>query len=172
MKKVILILVLITIANTTFGQNNYEFKSGGRIFQNNKEIVPDNVRKLLIKNQPALALYEAGRTKKTWGNVLMIGGLATMTGKLLLDLTTDTEKTTTNGNYNSINIDQKRSSTTGYIIGGVMFIAAIPIKIGFSKKIKKAVLLMNEEVKPKETSLIESTSFVMNQNGAGLLFTF
>jgi hypothetical protein len=171
MKKLFFTLLII-VPFISFAQDTYTFKSGGRIFQNDREIAPDAVRGMLLRNQPALALYEAGRTKKTLGNVLLYGGLATLTGKLLLDLTTDTESTITYGNYNTVNVDQKRSTPTAYIIGGIMLVAAIPIKIGFSKKIKKAVSLMNEAAKKPETSFIESSSLVMNQNGVGISITF
>ena len=58
-------------------------------------------------------------------------------------------------------------------VGGALVIIAIPIKIGFSKKIKKAVSLMNEDLKnPKTGFNIESTSFISNSNGVGISITF
>ena len=50
---------------------------------------------------------------------------------------------------------------------------SIPIKGGFSKNIKNAVALINEDFKNPKTSFnIESTSFISNTNGLGISITF
>ena len=58
-------------------------------------------------------------------------------------------------------------------MSGAVIIIAIPIKLGFSKKIKRAVSLVNEDFKKPTTGFnIESTSFVSNANGFGISITF
>jgi hypothetical protein len=64
---------------------------------------------------------------------LLYGGIATLATKLSLDLLTDNRSSKSNGIYQT-----ERSSIGGYILGGVMLITAIPVKIGFSRKIRKS----------------------------------
>lgn len=59
-----------------------------------------------------------------------------------------------------------------YVIGGIMSAAAIPIKIGFSKKIKKSIILMNEDAKNPKTTFIESSEIIANSNGIGISIKF
>ena len=154
MKKIICLLVTL-LSITGFSQEVYKFKSGGRVFDSkNQKISPEEVRSLLVTNQPALELYEAGRNKKTFGNILLYGGF--VSGIYLFS------KDYFNG---------KKVGDESYLVIGLALLA-IPIKIGFSKKIKKAIEMLNEDnLKPKTTS-IESTSFIANNNGVGVSFTF
>jgi hypothetical protein len=73
--------------------------------------------------------------------------------------------------YNEGMTSGKGLSYTPIIIGGAMIIIAIPVKIGFSKKIKKAVDLMNNP-EPKSIGFIESSSILINQNGIGFAVKF
>ncbi len=85
MKKLILIVVLF-VAFSGFSQELYTFKNGGRITQNGKVISPERIREILVNNQSALNLYEAGRNKKTIGSMLLWGGFATLIGKFYYDM--------------------------------------------------------------------------------------
>ena len=53
-----------------------------------------------------------------------------------------------------------------------MIILAIPIKIGFSNKIKQAVVLMNQDLKNPKTTLIESSDIIVNSDGIGVSIKF
>ncbi len=53
-----------------------------------------------------------------------------------------------------------------------MIVASIPIKIGFSNKIKQAVVLMNQDLKIQKTTYIESTDMIVNSNGIGVSIKF
>ncbi len=164
-----IICLLITLLSITgFSQEIYMFKSGGRVFDSkNQKISPDEVRDLLVNNQLALELYEAGRNKKTFGNVLLYGGIAMGIGKFIYDAKSPAYKVSTNGQLN-----YEVTSNVLYYVSGAIVLVAIPIKIGFSKKIKKAIEMLNENnLKPKTTS-IESTSFIANNNGVGVSITF
>jgi predicted phage tail protein len=87
---------------------------------------------LLANDKKTLDLYNAGRTKKTFGNVLIYGGIATMMAKLLVDANSSTSKTTNSSAYNSpINTKQETRTATGYIIGGAMILGGAIIKAGF-----------------------------------------
>ena len=73
MKKIICLLVTL-LSITGFSQEVYKFKSGGRVFDSkNQKISPEEVRGLLANNDEALDLYEDGRNKKTFGNILLYG---------------------------------------------------------------------------------------------------
>ena len=140
----------------TYSQEIYTFKSSGRVFDSqNQKISPDEVRDLLITNQPALELYEAGRNKKTFGNILLILGSGSIIGDLIIGSTR--------------NVVYPTALT---YIGIPSLLMAIPIKIGFSKKIKKAVKMLNEDNIKTKTSSIENTSIIANTNGVGLSITF
>ncbi len=58
------------------------------------------------------------------------------------------------------------------IVGGAMIVAAIPVKIGFSKKIKNSIANFNERTLKKTSSIELKTSIIANQNGVGLQITF
>lgn len=153
MKKIITTLMfLATVA--TFSQQ-LTYKSGGAVYNGeNKKLSPNQVRALLANNSEALSLYNAGRNKKTWGNVLLYGGLGLVATNLIVSANTDN---TTVSNYNSNNpysspsIHSERANMTAAIIGGALIVASIPIKIGFPKKIKAALDKYN-------TSLADSYS--------------
>ena len=53
-----------------------------------------------------------------------------------------------------------------------MLITAIPVKIGFSNKIRQAISLANQDLRNPKTSYIESTDLVINSNGIGFQITF
>jgi hypothetical protein len=170
MKKIVLVLVLMVV-NLSFGQEKYIFKSGGRIYQNGEKISPDRVRDLLINDQKTLQIYNAGRDKKSVGNVFIYGGIATMIGKALVDYTTSSTRISS-GNYYGSNVIQEEMTATGYILGGVMILGGGIIKGGFSKKIKRVVTVMNQNPKNPQTTFIESSSIMVNNDGVGISFTF
>lgn len=63
-------------------------------------------------------------------------------------------------------------SVVGYIIGGALALISIPIKIGYSNKIRQAVDLMNKESKNPKTTEIESANIITNTNGVGFAIAF
>lgn len=76
----------------------------------------------------ALALYDAGRSKKTVGNILFPVGVAFIVDDLV----------------NGANRDITYPTTFTYL-GYACLLIAIPVKIGFSNKIEKAVNLLNQD---------------------------
>ncbi len=162
MRKLLLLLLLI-IPFFSFSQDILTYKSGGRIFNsNNQKLNSDEVRSLLSNNSDALNLYNAGKSKQTLGNILLYGGISTV----IINHYSIIQNAKNKGDINS-------SRNIPYIIGGGLILTAIPIKIGFSKKIKKAVNLTNVDIKnPKTGFNLESTNFISNSNGVGFSFTF
>lgn len=142
------------------------YKSYGNILNSeNQQISPDQVRELLKDNQKLLADYNAGRSKKTIGNILLIGGSALVIGDLIVGATTDGNTTVTG---NSIQTESNYPSALTFV-GLAAVAVAIPVKIGFSKKIKNVVTEYNNQLatgynKPK-------LDLITNSNGIGLRFT-
>lgn len=162
MKKIIC-LFLFALPFLNFSQEQLTFKSGGRVYNSNLEkLTSDEVRTLLQPNPEALQLFNAGRSKKTVGNILLYGGVSTV----VINHYSIFKNAKNKGDINS-------SRNIPYIIGGGLILIAIPIKIGFSKKIKKSLELINNDFKNPKTGLtIDSTNFISNSNGFGISITF
>ena len=164
MKKVILLLIVI-LPLISFSQETFTFKSGGRVLQDNIKISPTAVRDQFNANKQISDLYNAGRTKKTVGNVLLYGGIGTL---IIKHITVINANKVSNGNL----YDIKKTSNVLYGVGAGIVLLSIPIKIGFQKKIKKAISLMNDEVQKPKTAFIEKATFISNSNGFGVSITF
>lgn len=153
-----------------------DYKSNGTILNSeNQEISPDQVRELLKNNEKLLADYNAGRSKKTAGNILFCVG----SGFVIADIYRRIYKPDVyeysfkqSTFYQTIEAklikEIKFPSALGYI-GFTLIAVALPIKIGFSKKIRNVVTDYNNQSttgynKPK-------LDLITNSNGIGLRFT-
>jgi hypothetical protein len=156
-------LLLLTTSFFCYSQDALILKSTSRIFNSsNIKLSNEEVRNLFASNTVALRLYNSGKTKQTIGNIFLYGGISTVLINHYLIFKKSSK-------YGYVKADRN----IPYIIGAGLILTAIPIKIGLSKKIKKAVLLMNEDLKTPKTSFnIESTSFISNSNGFGISITF
>ena len=156
MKSKLLIITFLLVALSSFSQQ-ITYKSGGNILDSkNDKMSPTAVRALLSKNTDLLNLYNAGRTKKTVGNIFFYGGL----GLIVTDLA--------NGAFNDIIYP-----TALTYIGITCVVVSIPVKIGYSKKIKTVVNDYNKQVVFNDHNLkIESINLVTNTNGLGFQITF
>ncbi len=156
MKSKLLIITFLLVALSSFSQQ-ITYKSGGNILDSkNDKMSPTAVRALLSKNTDLLNLYNAGRTKKTVGNIFFYGGL----GLIVADLA--------NGAFNDIIYP-----TALTYIGITCVVVSIPVKIGYSKKIKTVVNDYNKQVVFNDHNLkIESINLVTNTNGLGFQITF
>ena len=156
-------LLLLTTSFFCYSQDALILKSASRIFNSsNIKLSNEEVRNLFASNTVALRLYNSGKTKQTIGNIFLYGGISTVLINHYLIFKKSSK-------YGYVKADRN----IPYIIGAGLILTAIPIKIGLSKKIKKAVLLMNEDLKTPKTSFnIESTSFISNSNGFGISIIF
>jgi hypothetical protein len=167
MKSLFAFFFLIT-SFFSFSQEALLFKSPSKVLNSDKEkLTPTEVRDLFATNPEALQLYNSGKSKQTLGNILLYGGIATVVTTHLIRVT----DSKTIDQYGRLII--KERSNIPYFVGLGAILIAIPIKIGFSKKIKKAVSLINEDLRNPKTGLnIESTSLISNSNGLGISITF
>jgi hypothetical protein len=139
------------------------YKSNGNILDSEKQkISPDKVRELLANNEKLLSDYNAGRSKKTVGNVLLIGGSALIVTDLITALTTS---------YGLKDGSEKGFPTALTYIGVAALIIAIPVKIGFSKKIKSVVSEYNNQKTVGYESNYQKLDLITNSNGIGLRLT-
>ena len=157
------ILFLLVFPLLSFCQDALTCKGNGNICNSSgQKLSSEEIRGILNNNSQALTLYNSGKTKQTAGNILLYSGIATV----VINHYSILQNAKNKGDINP-------SRNIPYIIGGGLILAAIPIKIGFSNKIKKSVSLINEDLKnPKTGFNIESTSFVSNSNGFGISITF
>jgi hypothetical protein len=153
------------------------YKSNGTILNSeSQKISPNQVRELLKNNQKLLADYNAGRSKKTVGNILLYGGIGIVLGKLMYNNLSDSSETTQNPNYGNGSFQytttyNERSSTL-YYIGLAAIAVAIPVKIGFSKKIKNVVTDYNNENATGYKQFNEPRlDLITNSSGIGLRMT-
>ncbi len=167
--KQLITFLLLSSSFFCFSQDVLTFKSTSRVFNSdNVKLTPSEVRDLFATNPKALHSYNVGKTKQTLGNILLYGGLSTVITKHLVNIS---DSNIVNNPYGYPTT--KKTSNALYFVGAGAALIAIPIKIGFSKKIKRAVSLMNEDLKTPKTSFnIESTSFISNSNGVGFSITF
>ncbi len=150
------------------------YKSNGNVLDSEKhKISPDKVRELLKDNEKLLENYNLGRAKKTTGNILLIGGLGFLTADLIKGVTASGISSTPVGGGQYVIQNEKNNypSVLTYL-GVAAVIIAIPVKIGFSKKIRNVVNEYNNSNLTGYNNL-ENTKidFITNSNGIGLRLT-
>ena len=172
MNKPLFFLFIFFCSLQTFSQK-LVCKSNGTILNSeNQKISPDQVWELLKDNQKLLADYNAGRTKKTFGNILLIGGLGLLTADLIHGATASgMTAVPTGGGYYSLQTEKTYPTALTYV-GVMAVIIAIPVKIGFSKKIKNVVTEYNNQMATGYNQLNkQKLDLITNSNGIGLRLT-
>ncbi|NDP27814.1 MAG: hypothetical protein GZ087_10375 [Flavobacterium sp.] len=149
------------------------YKSNGNILNSeNQKISPDQVRELLKDNEKLLADYKAGRSKKTVGNVLFIGGSVLILTDMITNLTSKQKLTYSDDiSHSIIKVENRIYPSVFTYIGIAAIIVAIPVKIGFSKKIKNVVADYNNQNTTGYKQFNEpKLDLITNSNGIGLRF--
>lgn len=119
MKNSIKIIFVLFACQVSFAQK-LVYKNKGNIRDDKgKNLSSNEVRSLLANNETLLEEYNIGRTKKTVGNVLLVGGATLAYVPTVIQL------------YNG-----KPVSTGLFAAGIVSMLVAIPVKIGYTKKLK------------------------------------
>lgn len=172
--KYIFVLMLALVVQFGNSQEKLTFVKGGKVLNEAGYKINSEVVKLILKDNPtALDLYTTGRDKKTTGNILLISGFALATGSFVYHLNAPSKTTTTyNGNGNYPTITTERIKPTVYYVSAAMILIAIPIKIGFSKRIKKAIEMNNSSLPTTSNFKIDDSYFLVNNNGVGVGISF
>ena len=149
-------LSIFLISSINYSQQ-LVYKENGNISDiNGIKLSPDEVRNIISANQSLVDLYNEGREKKTFGNVMLIGGAAF----IVTDLIVSSQK---------YGVTYPTALT---YIGAASLVLSIPVKLGFSNKIKKAVDGHNKLLVYNKTIEIQDFSLITNQNGIGFQITF
>ena len=172
MKKILLICLLTGLFS--FAQDVYQYKSGGRIFENERKLHRDDIENYFGHRKDIMKEYNAGKTKKTVGNILFYSGTTIFLCKFFSESLFPKKPTFVQTFYGPQSVSDLPKNNTLLYVGGAMAIIAIPIKIGYSKRIKNAVHLMNQELlnQKKEQSYNIEYNIIGNSNGVGIKMTF
>lgn len=169
-----LFFILLFFCSLQSHSQKLVYKSNGTILDSeSQKISPNQVRELLKDNQQLLQDYNDGRSKKTLGNILLIGGLGFLTADLVQGVTVSGISATPIGGGQYTLQDEKNNypSLMTYI-GIAAVIVAIPIKIGFSNKIKNVVTdYNNQNATGYEQFNDPRLDLITNSNGIGLRVT-
>ncbi len=167
MKKIWLFFLLLSCS--VFSQQ-LNYGTGGNILNSeNKKIKSVDAREMLAVNPAALALYNTGRQKKSWGNALFYGGFGLCAINLVNGVFSDYGEVTQKGNNYYYNDD--KTSPVLAIIGGAMVLASIPIKSNYTKKVKAAISEYNKDIVQQE-SYETHVTLVANGQGFGFKLSF
>jgi hypothetical protein len=150
------------------------YKSNGTILDfESQKISPNQVRELLKDNQQLLEDYNDGRSKKTLGNILIISGLGFLTADLVQGVTASgISATPIEGGQYALQDEKNNYPSLMTYIGIAAVIIAIPIKIGFSNKIKNVVTDYNNQNATGYKQFNEPRlDLITNSNGIGLRMT-
>ncbi len=155
MKKSLILFALLLATAFSYSQK-LTVNESGNVFdpQNNKWTVTE-VRDILYTSPKALELYNTAREKKTWGNVFLYGGLGVTTASLLYYSTQDVE-----------------AQPAIMVLGAVMVLVAIPVKIGHTKKVKKAIDIYNNSLDKTTTSTPIKVTLTASQDQIGFKYQF
>ena len=142
------------------------YKSNGNITDSeNQNISPDQVRELLKDNEKLLADYNVARKKKTVGNILLIGGAALIGTTVTVAVISFSEEI-------QIVNSTKNYVQAIYIVGLASVIVAIPVKMGFSKKIENVVTEYNNQNMTGYNQFNnQKLDLITNSKGIGLRLT-
>jgi len=154
--KLVYLITFLLFSVVAFSQQ-LTYRGNGNISNSmGKTLKTAEVKELFAYNPALLKYYSDAKDKKTIGNILLFGGSGLIVSDLLLGLTSNTTYPT---------------AITYIGLGSLLL--AIPIKTGFSKKIKKAVNDHNESLAyHKSTFEINDIALMTNHNGIGIQLKF
>lgn len=155
MKNSIKIILLLLMCQLSLAQK-LVYKNRGNIEDvNGNNLSSNEVRSLLANNETLLEEYNEGRMKKTVGNVLLAGGATLAFGVTAIQL------------YKGTPV------STGIVAVGVLsMLVAIPVKIGFKKRIKNVVTEFNNQKSIGANNFkVDNLDILANSNGFGIKLT-
>lgn len=151
MKNSILFLALLFV---TFSFSQEITKTKSKYYVNGNQIATYEAKNLIKNNPEAYKYFKQGKNKEAIGGLFMGFGIGFGIANAV--------------NAASSNIDYPSGAT--YVALGAIAVS-IPILIGRTKKIEKAVEIYNQGL--KNTGEIDfEYNFVANQNGVGFQITF
>ena len=150
-----LLFVLVLTSSFAYSQQ-LNYKKGKVYNENNTKLSNNEVKELLSSQPELLVSYNEGKAKAGIGGFLLgLGG-----GLVVADLLTGATQ------------DKVYPSGLTYV-GLVSTVIAIPITIGHTKKIKKAIDGYNQSITSKNVAFsLEKITILSNKNGIGMQLSF
>jgi hypothetical protein len=165
MKRYVFVFLFLSFAG--YAQVQFQTGSSGSVYDTNGyKYEPKWVRAQMKDHPEALKLYNVGRQKKTFGNVMFYTGI----GLGLINLYQGTYGDNTYIDSNGYPMTKKVGPELA-IIGGVLVLASIPVKLGYSKKIQQSIEEYNKGIAQASESTV-SMSIQATTNGLGVLVRF
>ncbi len=165
--------ILFFIITTVGFAQHFTYGSGGTVYNSEgKKVTPTDVRTFMRDNPEALELYNAGRSKKTFGNTFFYGGLAMIGANVIVAMNTTDINTSGSSSYPQVSSD--RSNMTFAVIGGILLAVSIPVKIGYPRRIREAIGKYNSKL-PESYAGNDNqiqTSIVASNHQLGLRISF
>ncbi len=169
MKNTLLLIALFLASASSFSQALHVNGTGNVYDNENNKWTVKEVEDILYTHPKALELYKEGREKKTWGNVLLYGGLAAVATNVIINATTEPEIYSGSPYYST---PTTKSTFAPAIIGAAMIIVAIPVKIGHSKKVKTAINMYNNSLNQTAEKVETKVTFMASSNQVGFKLQF
>ena len=166
MKNTLLLIALFLVSASSFSQALHVNGSGNVYDNENNKWTVKEVEDILYTNPKALELYKEGREKKTWGNVLIYGGLAAVATNLIINATTE------GATYEYGQFKTAKQTFAPAIIGAAMIVVGIPVKIGHSKKVKNAINMYNNSLNQTTAKVETQVTFLASSNQVGFKLQF
>ena len=166
MKNQIVILAFLFTSLLSFSQTLTVNGSGNVFDANGNKWTLKEVEDILYTNPKALELYKEGREKKTWGNVLIYGGLAAVATNLIINATTE------GATYEYGQFKTAKQTFAPAIIGAAMIVVGIPVKIGHSKRVKTAINMYNTSLNNTVQKTETKVTFLASTNQVGFKLEF
>ena len=155
MKSKLITLFFLFLCSFAFSQQ-LTYKKGRVFNDNNVKLTNSQVKELLSDKPELLASYSAGQTKASVGGFLLGFG----TGFVIADLAT------------GLSQDKVYPSALTFI-GLASAAISIPVIIGHTKKINKAIDGYNEAITDKKVGFqVDKVNILSNANGLGMQISF
>ncbi len=168
MKKKIVAALALILSLTSWSQELIYRGHGVITNQKNTVLTPNLVRITLAKHPDLLYDYNVGQRKLTIGNTLLIAG------PVILGVGTMAHVISGFDQGMDPEFEGKPNSSVPKIIMGAGIAAlliAIPVRIGFSRKIKNVVSEYGERLPSTTQTNVNKIEIITNTNGVGLRLT-
>lgn len=166
MKNTLLLIALFLVSASSFSQALHVNGSGNVYDNENNKWTVKEVEDILYTNPKALELYKEGREKKTWGDILIIGGLTAVATNVIINATTESST------YKYGQFKPAKQTFVPAIIGAAMIVVGIPVKIGHTKKVKNAINMYNNSLNQTTAKVETKVTFLASSNQVGFKLEF
>ena len=167
MKQKVFLLLFLCMCLKSWSQT-LVYKGRGTVTnQKNTVLTPNLVRIALTKHPNLLKEYNIGRRKKTVGNTMLLAGPVLIGVGTMAYVISNFDSGMNPGYAEPRNTVPKIMMGTGL----AAMLIAIPVKIGFSKKVKNSISQYNNRLETTSETNNNNLEIVGNTNGLGLRLT-